>query len=131
VELLSDERGREVVVDVCVALLAGRDVDGYIVYALGGPPARWTITGGAPGPQYWLRVWALRGLLWVWDDRATSAVVNALTDGSWRVREMAAKVAARHLIDDSLDGLLALREDPVPRVRAAASRAIEKITVTT
>jgi HEAT repeat protein len=102
-------------------------VDGHIVYALGGPPARWAVDGGASGPDYWLRVWALRGLLWIWDDAATPAVVAALADEAWRVREAAAKVAARHTVEDALDALLTLRDDPVQRVRTTASRAIRRV----
>ncbi|WP_366558494.1 HEAT repeat domain-containing protein [uncultured Nocardioides sp.] len=126
VESLSAELGRDVVIKACVALLDGRDVDGHIIHALGGPPARWAVVGGEPGPDYWLRVWALRGLLWLWDDAATSPVVGALTDEAWRVREMAAKVAARHRIDDAFDVMLTLREDPHARVRAAAARAVAR-----
>lgn len=84
--------------------------------------------GGASGPDYWLRVWALRGLLWLWEPAATSAVVRALADDAWRVREMAAKVAARHVLDDALPVLLHLRDDPVKRVSAAAERAITRLT---
>jgi HEAT repeat protein len=74
-------------------------------------------------------VWALRGLLWLWDDTATQAVIGALSDDAWRVREMAAKVAARHVLDDALDCLLTLQADPVVRVREAAARAVRNITV--
>lgn len=115
-------------VAACVDLLAGREVDGHIVHALGGPPAQWAVTGGAPGPDYWLRVWALRGLLWLWDDVAAQAVLDALSDPAWRVREMAAKVAGRHRIDDAVSALVMLRDDPVVRVRAAARSAIQKVT---
>jgi HEAT repeat protein len=53
---------------------------------------------------------------------------EALADEHWRVREMAAKVVARHRIGAALDRVAELRDDPVPRVRAAAERAIVKIT---
>ena len=127
-ESLGDRHGCDRVVEACVDLLAGREVEGHLVFALGGPPARWAVAGGAPGPDYWLRVWALRGLLWLWDDVATHAVLSALADDAWRVREMAAKVAARHQIDEALEVLVMLREDPVARVRAEAARAIQNIT---
>jgi HEAT repeat protein len=71
----------------------------------------------------------LRGLLWLWDDSTTQPVVYALTDAAWRVREMAAKVAARHQVDAALDVLPSLRDDPVARVRAAAAKAIERLAV--
>jgi hypothetical protein len=128
VESLASDLGPDAVVSACLELLAGREVDGRIVQALGGPPAQWAVAGGPPGPDYWLRVWALRGLLWLWADRASAAVVVALEDEAWRVREMAAKVAARHRVDVALDALLMLRADPVARVRAAASRAVVAIT---
>jgi hypothetical protein len=41
---------------------------------------------------------------------------------------MAAKVVARHQVDQALETLLPLREDTVARVRAAADRAIESLT---
>jgi hypothetical protein len=41
---------------------------------------------------------------------------------------MAAKVTAKHRIGDGLDAVIMLRDDPVPRVRAAAERAIAVLT---
>ena len=118
-------RGRSVVVDGCVALLSGAtDVDPTLIYALGGPPAQWAVSGGESGPDYWLRVWAARGLLWVWDERALPVVKTALNDPAWRVREAAAKIAARHQLGDLLHLLEALRDDFNPRVASAADRAI-------
>jgi hypothetical protein len=40
---------------------------------------------------------------------------------------MAAKVVARHVVDDALGAVLGLREDAVLRVRAAAIRAVETL----
>ena len=54
----------DAVVAGCIDLLKGRDVDADLVLALGGPPARWVVTGEPSEPPYWLRVWALRGLLY-------------------------------------------------------------------
>lgn len=121
------KRGKNAVVDGCVELLEGRDVDAELVLALGGPPAHWIVTGEASGPPYWLRVWALRGLLWAWDDVAFSSVKAALADDAWRVREMALKVVARHRLEDALTTIAGLQEDQVARVRAAASRALMRI----
>ena len=128
IEALAAEHGRAAVVKACLDLLRGSDVDPRIIHGLGGPPARWAIEGGPSGPDYWLRVWALRGLLWLWDDSATRSVVNALRNEAWRVREMAAKVCARHKLDAAMPDLLKMRDDPAPRVRSAAQRAIERIT---
>jgi hypothetical protein len=51
-----------------------------------------------------------------------------LQDTEWRVREMAAKVVARHLVGDALPTVTVLRDDPTPRVRAAAHRAVLALT---
>lgn len=120
-------RGRGEVVAGCVALLGGGDVDAELILAVGGPPARWVVTGEPSGPPYWLRVWALRGLLWAWDDVALESVEASLHDDAWRVREMALKVVARHRLDDVLATVAALQDDPVARVRAAASRALIRL----
>jgi HEAT repeat protein len=113
----------------CLDLLAGREVDGNLVVGLGGPPARWAVDGGEAGPDYWLRVWALRGLLWLWDDAAAEPVVASLADEAWRVREMAAKVAARHRVEAALPSLSSLQhDDGVARVRQAAERAVIRLT---
>ena len=120
-------RGRDEVVAGCVVLLGGGDVDAELILALGGPPARWAVTGGPPGPPYWLRVWALRGLLWAWDDVALQPVEVALHDDAWRVREMALRVVARHQLEDLLATVAALQDDPAVRVRAATSRALIRL----
>jgi hypothetical protein len=70
----------------------------------------------------------MRGLLWAWDDAALPALRTGVADDAWRVREMAAKVVARHLIGDALPLMTGLRDDPVPRVRAAADRAVAALT---
>lgn len=111
----------------CIALLEGGDADAELVLALGGPPARW-VTGDDGGPDYWLRVWAARGLLWAWDDVALPAIRGALNDEAWRVREMAVKVIRRHQLGDVVSQVAALRQDPNHRVRAAADRAVEQLT---
>ena len=121
-------RGKRAVVDGCVDLLMGRPVDDALVFALGGPPARRVLDGDGADLGYWLRVWGARGLLWAWDDSALPAILAAFGDESWRVREMAAKVVARNLVGDALAGVALLVEDPIPRVRAAAARAVVRVT---
>jgi HEAT repeat protein len=121
-------RGKGAVVAGCMELLDGGDADTELVLALGGPHARWVVTGDAPGQPYWLRVWATRGLLWAWDDIALESVQRALADDAWRVREMALKVVARHGLDDLLLTVVDLQEDPNARVRSAASRALIRIS---
>jgi len=122
-------RGKAAVVSGCIDLLEGREADDGLVLALGGPPAEYVLTGREGGREgYWPRVWAARGLLHAWDDRATAAIVRATADDAWRVREMAAKVIARHRIGDALQAAAGLRADDVPRVRLAAERAVAALT---
>jgi len=117
------------VVAGCVAMLEGREVDPELIVALGGPPARWVLDDdGSGGPDYWLRVWAARGLLWAWDDSARPAVMRALDDQAWRVREMAVKAIARNLVGAALQPIAELGSDPSPRVRAAVARALARLT---
>lgn len=125
--------GTAQVVAGCVGLLAGGDADYALVYAIGGPAAH-SVLGPHPrrDQRYFLRVWAARALLYAWNDTApgaaADAVLAALGDKSWRVREMAAKVVARRELGDALAAVAELRGDPVPRVRAAAERATAVLT---
>ena len=121
-------RGKDSVVAGCISLLNGQSADAELIYALGGPPASWVFSTDAPGPDYWLRVWAARGLLWAWDDAALPSLMTALEDDAWRVREMALKVVARHRLDDAVQTVASLQEDPVPRVASPASRALVRLT---
>ena len=109
----------------CVRLLRRQDADDALILAIGGPPAR-SVLGG--GQQYWLRVWGVRALLYAWDDMARMAVIDALADEAWRVREMGAKVVARRLLGEALPAVAELRHDPVGRVRLAAERATTILT---
>jgi HEAT repeat protein len=126
VEAECARRGRDAVVADCIALLGGAE-DLALLRSLVGAGADKFSDGREHHDTYWFRVWALRGLLWAWDPRATPCVRRALGDEAWRVREMAAKVAARHLVGDATDELAALRDDAVPRVRHAAGRALVRI----
>jgi HEAT repeat protein len=121
-------RGKDALVAGCVRLIAGDYTDAGLIMALGGPGANRLLDGQSHADDYWFRVWATRGLLWAWDDSAAEAVGVALQDESWRVREMAAKVVARHHVGDALSAVAELRDDPVPRVREAASRAVMLLT---
>jgi HEAT repeat protein len=109
-------------------LLEGQEADDGLVLALGGLPAEYVLSGGEGGKDgYWPRVWAARGLLHAWNDKATGANIQAAADDAWRVREMAAKVVARHRIDDALSAMADLQDDDTPRVRSAAARAITSL----
>ena len=121
----------------CGALLDGRpdEVDDRLITVLGGPAAAHVLDGGEGGRSgHWPRVWAARGLLHAWDDRApeaesaTDAIIAATADPDWRVRELSAKVIARHRVGRALDAVAPLRDDPVPRVRTAAERAVIHLT---
>jgi hypothetical protein len=125
IEAETARRGKASLVAGCIALLAGDYfADPPLVLALGGPGARKFFNGKPHDDDYWFRVWALRGLLWVWDDVAVGAVRRALDDPSWRVREMALKVVARHRLGDLLEAAATLRDDPDERVRTTAQRAV-------
>jgi HEAT repeat protein len=125
IELERGRRGTVEVVACCVRLLGRRDADDALVFAIGGPGARSVLDGGQ---QYWLRVWAARALLYARDEMARAAVLDALADEAWRVREMAAKVVARRLLGEALAAVAELRQDPVSRVRLAAERATAILT---
>jgi len=73
------------------------------------------------------RVWAARGLLHVWDDVATDAIITATTHAAWRVREMSAKVIARHHVGSAIDAVVILLDDENARVRASAARPFRTI----
>jgi HEAT repeat protein len=125
----SGRRGRAAFTSGCIGLLEGREVDDDLILALGGASAEYVLAGREGGKGgYWPRVWAARGLLHAWDDRATAAIISATADDAWRVREMAAKVVARHRVDDALSAMAGLQDDDVPRVRAAAGRALAALT---
>lgn len=131
IEAEAASRGKPALVDGCVALMRGEDVDYRLVAALAGPAAD-SIVDLEPGDgqRYWLRVWGARGLLWAWDDVAIPAIRDGLADPHWRVREMSAKVVARHAVGDLIEAVAALRDDPIARVRAAATRAVAILTAT-
>ena len=113
------------VVDValrCAALLRGGDDPELLPYLAGR-----AVGLANSSVDYWPRVWGARGLRYAWDERAAPAVVDALADPAWRVREMAAKVALQYELGESADALGALGADPVPRVRAAAAAALGQV----
>lgn len=127
--------GRDAVVDGCVLLVEGQpaaEADPRLLAVLG-RGADTFLDGRDHDDLYWLRVWGMRGLLWALDGApvgptARDAVLLGLGDEHWRVREMAAKVVARHRLEPALAAVEALRTDPVPRVAAAATRAVAAVS---
>ena len=125
---LDGRLGRTRFVEVCVSLLLGADREDHLdvmpwltghSWAEGEPVRDRTVW-----KDYWVRTWGARGLLHVWDDAATHAVVAGLGDEEWRPAEMCLKVVAHHDVAGAGDGAAALADHPLPRVRAAAMRAL-------
>jgi hypothetical protein len=113
--------GEPTVVLRSLSLIAGNNEGDEFLLYLGGDHAR-GILNGAP-PLYWPELWGTRALLYVWDDSAALAVSAALENQAWRVREMATRVAATRGLP-VIEQLTTLLTDDVPRVRAAAARAL-------
>lgn len=124
--------GSGVVVDRCVRLLDGEprerhlDVLPWLTgldFADGQPTrdrSRWK--------DFWPATWGARGLLYVWDDLAASAVVGGLAErqepAGWRVPEMCLKVIARRDLPGAGDGAARWATYRLARVRAQAFRAL-------
>jgi hypothetical protein len=115
-------------VAVCTDLMVGADREEYVEELRGLTGHDWQPGDGvldrSSWQDYWLRTWGARGLLHVWDDSATDAVVRGLADEHWRPAEMCLKVAARNDVAGTGDGAAALSDHELPRVRAQAMRAL-------
>jgi HEAT repeat protein len=121
--------GEATLVRVCIEVLrTGEPPDDQdAAVALGGVHAQHELNRNrlAQHPQdYWWSVWALRVMLYAWDDSAEPSVTRAFEHEAWRVREMTAKVVAKREVGMAADAVAAAIGDPVPRVRVAALRAI-------
>jgi hypothetical protein len=126
---LAGHLGIRATVDLCVGLLSGADRNAYpdampyltgVVFDEESPifyPAQWK--------DYWVRTWGARGLLYVWDDSASPAVVAGLDDEHWRPAEMCLKVSTKREIGEAGPGAAKLAVDgELPRVRVQALRTI-------
>ena len=129
--LLAARIGEPAVVDWCRDLLNGavphNDRRRPSITWLGGRHAAGELRRGGVedrGQDHWPRVWAARGLLYVWRPDAAASVLAGLHDPAWRVREMCAKAVRRHGIRAAEPILARLLDDPVPRVRVAAEAAL-------
>ena len=97
--------------------------DAELAMVLGGvSEPTWLAGGKPPGHAYWARVWAARALLYVWDAVAAEAIVTALEDPQWRVREMATKVITRREVP-AADDMVGLVDDPLACTRGGCPGA--------
>jgi HEAT repeat protein len=120
--------GRRRFVEVCCDLLAGAARTSYVDelrYLTGhswdaGDP----VLDDTVWKDYWVRTWGARGLLHCWSDSASDAVVAGLGDEHYRPAEMCLKVSARYDVAGAGPGAAALSTHDLPRVRAAALRAL-------
>jgi hypothetical protein len=122
--------GSRGLMDRCVRLYREMDWGGepeLMSYLAGSAGPRWVELGFGT-QSYFVRTWALRAMLYAWDESASTTVIDALEDEHWRPREMALKVVAKRLIDGDVDAVARLRDDPVPRVQAAARRALGRLS---
>jgi hypothetical protein len=116
--------GERETVDRAAALLGGANAGEDFLLYVGGTHAQ-GILDGAPA-LYWPELWGARALNYVWHDSAGIAIKAGLTNQAWRVREMCARVVFTRELPYA-DMLIPMLEDEVPRVRAAAARALGKI----
>ncbi|MCW2794212.1 MAG: hypothetical protein JWO76_3310 [Nocardioides sp.] len=120
--------GEEAVVTLCLDLMGGAPREEHadelryltgLSFEPGSPTldrSRWK--------EYWTRAWGARGLLHVWDERATAAVVAGLDDEHWRPAENCLKVATRRQLGEAGPGAVRLLDHELDRVRAQALRTL-------
>ena len=125
---LATDLGTARFTSVCVELLAGAPRELYVdelrslsghAWRPGDPvfdPVRWG--------DFWVRSWGARGLLHVWHDSATAAIVRGLDDEHYRPAEMCLKVVASHDVAGTGDRAAALASHELARVRVQAMRAL-------
>ena len=128
IEELAERLGRARFSEVCVSLLVGASRDDHLDHLPWLTGHDWSegepVRDRTVWQDHWVRTWGARGLLHVWDDAATDAVVAGLADEEWRPAEMCLKVVARHEVAGAGDGAAALVDHELPRVRVAALRAL-------
>jgi hypothetical protein len=115
-------------VAVCTDLMAGAEREQYVEELRSLTGHDWhrgdEVFDREAWRDHWVRTWGARGLLHVWDDVATEAVVRGLSDEHWRPAEMCLKVSAKHEVAGAGDGAAALAGHELARVRAQALRAL-------
>ncbi len=127
----ADALGDDELTRWCGDLLAGRTAYGDVAEPDPGWLAgRAALTWGSPARlvgsdhDYWVRTWAARTLLYVWDEQCAPDIVAGLQDPAWRVRETYAKVVIRWEVGEAADVAADLLRDENLRVRVAALRAL-------
>jgi hypothetical protein len=125
---LASRIGMPAFVAVCTDLMGGADREEHVEELRSLTGHDWqpgdAVLDRTVWHDYWVRTWGARGLLHVWDDSATSAVVAGLADEHWRPAEMCLKVTARHDVAGAGDAASVLLDHDLPRVRAQALRAL-------
>lgn len=120
--------GTSAYVSACVDLLEGAPRERYVEELRCLTGHAWQagddVLSSSSWGDFWVRSWGARGLLHVWHDSATAAVVVGLGDEHYRPAEMCLKVAARHEVAGTGDGAARLAGHDLPRVRAQAMRAL-------
>ena len=115
-------------VAVCTDLMAGAEREEYVEELRSLTGHSWlpgeAVFDRSVWHDYWVRTWGARGLLHVWDDSASAAVVAGLGDEHWRPAEMCLKVVARHDVAGAGDPASLLLRHELPRVRSQAMRAL-------
>ncbi|MGA8255129.1 MAG: HEAT repeat domain-containing protein [Nocardioides sp.] len=125
---LAEQLGQPAFTSMCVDLLGGAPRERYLDELPGLTGHSWAPGDSVRDPgtwgDYWVRSWGARGLLHVWHDSATRAIVLGLDDEHYRPAEMCLKVAARHDVAGTGDGAARLATHELPRVRAQAARCL-------
>ncbi|MDO9456729.1 HEAT repeat domain-containing protein [Nocardioides sp.] len=124
---LAERIGVPAFVSVCVDLLDGAPRERYVEelgYLTGHDWQRDGVLDHDSWKDYWVRSWGARGLLHVWHDAASTAIVRGLGDEHYRPAEMCLKVATRHEVAGAGDGAARLAGHELPRVRAQAVRCL-------
>ena len=125
---LAERIGTPAFVSVCVDLMAGAPRERYVEELRALTRQAWEpgdrVFDRGSWKDHWVRSWGARGLLHVWHDSATAAVVRGLDDEHYRPAEMCLKVAVRHEVAGTGDGAARLARHPLPRVRAQAMRCL-------
>jgi hypothetical protein len=108
----------------CADLLEGADPHDYepVLWYLGAQATPGVLSGR--WELYWVRTWGARGLRYVWIDECAASIVSGLSDEHWRPAEMCLKVATLREIGEAGPGAVAWAGHELPRVRAAACRAL-------